>query len=110
MGNFSRFIRPGMKRVSSSITGIDDVAAAASFMVSSYKDVANKKIVLVIVNMTSSSKKFLLDGLGSTINITANTFDTYTTTASKNLSRSVSTADNINIDAKSVTTLVGTYL
>ena len=110
MGNFSRFIRPGMKRVSSGITGIDDVAAAGSFMVSSYKDITNKKIVLVIVNMKNSSKKFTLDGLGSTINISENKFDTYTTTASKNLSRSVSAADNINIEAKSVTTLVGTYL
>ena len=109
MGNFSRFIRPGMKRVAANINGIDDATAAGSFMVSSYKDAVTKKVVLVIINMTSNSKKFTLDGLGTSINITGNKFDTYTTNASKSLFRSVSAADNINIEAKSVITLTGTY-
>jgi hypothetical protein len=109
MGNFSRFDRPGMKRIAASITGIDDATAAGSFMVSAYKDVVAKKIVLVIINISNASKKFTLDGLGAAINISANKFDAYTTTASKSLSRSILAADNINIEAKSVTTLVATY-
>ena len=109
MGNFSRFIRPGMKRVAASINGIDDATAASSFMVSSYKDAVTKKVVLVIINMSNNSKKFTLDGLGTSIKITGNKFDTYTTNASKSLVRSVSAADNINIEAKSVITLTGTY-
>ncbi len=109
MGNFSRFVRPGMKRIASTINGIDDIAAAGSFMISSYKDAGTKKIVVVIINMTNSNKKFTIDSLGASINITANKFDAYTTTGSKSLARSVAAADNISIDAKSVTTLVGTY-
>ena len=109
MGNFSRFVRPGMKRIGATISGIDDAAAAGSFMVSSYKDEVLKKIVLVIINMNNTSKKFTLDGLGTSINIAGNKFDTYTTNAAKGLARSVSAADNISIEAKSVTTLVGSY-
>ena len=109
MGNFSRFVRPGMKRVAASISGVDDVTAASSFMVSSYKDAVAKKVVLVIINMSNNSKKFTIDGLGSSIKITGNKFDTYTTNSFKSLVRSVSAADNINIEAKSVITLTGTY-
>ena len=50
MGNFSRFVRPGMKRVSASINGIDDATAASSFMVSTYKDAVARKIVVVVIN------------------------------------------------------------
>jgi hypothetical protein len=109
MGNYSRFVRPGMKRVSASIAGIDDAMAAGSFMVSAYKDVSNKKLVLVMINMSDKSKKFTIEGLGSSIHITGNTFDVYTTTATKNLARSVLPADNIIIEAKSVTTLSANY-
>jgi len=109
MGNFSRFVRPGMKRVSASINGIDDATAASSFMISTYKDAVAKKMVIVVINMGNSAKKFTLDGLGSSINITGNKLDSYTTSGSKSLARSVSSADNINIEPKSVTTFVGTY-
>jgi hypothetical protein len=78
-------------------------------MVSSYKDAPAKKLVLVIINMTGNSKKFTLNGLGTSINITGNRFDAYTTTATKSLARSVLLADNIAIEPKSVTTLVATY-
>ena len=109
MGNFSRFVRPGMKRVSATINGIDDATAAGSFMISTYKDIPTKKIVIVIINIGNTAKKFAINGLGSVINITGNKLDTYTTAGSKNLARSISSADNINIEPKSVTTLVGNY-
>ncbi len=109
-GNYSRFVRPGMKRIAASIEGIaDDVSAAGSQMITAYKDAATRKLVFVIVNMSSGSKTFGLSGLGSTIKIAGNKLDVYTTTATKSLSRSAAAADNIKIEAKSVTTLVGTY-
>lgn len=109
MGNFSRFVRPGMKRISAGIDGIDDATAAGSFMVSSYKDVSSKKLVIVIVNISNSSKAFNLDGVGPSISISGHKLDAYTTTAAKSLARSTMAADDIVIEAKSVTTLVGTY-
>jgi O-glycosyl hydrolase len=109
MGNFSRFVRPGMKRVAATINGIDDATAANTFMVSVFKDVATKKLVIVIVNMGNTGKKFILTGGGSSVNINGNWLNVFTTTSSKNLTRSVSNADNITIEAKSVTTLTGTY-
>ena len=109
-GNYSRFIRPGMKRITASIEGIaDDNSAAGSQMISAYKDVVSKKLVFVIVNMSSNSKAFRLAGLGSTIKIAGNKFDVYTTTATKSLSRSVAAVDNIPVEGKSVTTLTGLY-
>jgi hypothetical protein len=62
-----------------------------------------------MINMSDKSKKFTIEGLGSSIHITGNTFDVYTTTATKNLARSVLPADNIIIEAKSVTTLSANY-
>ena len=109
-GNYSRFVRPGMKRIAASIEDITgDISAAGSLMISAYKDAVARKLVFVIVNMSSGSKTFGLSGLGSTIKIADNKLDAYTTTATKSLSRSVAAADNIKVEAKSVTTLVGTY-
>ena len=87
----------------------DDNSAAGSQMISAYKDVVSKKLVFVIVNMSSNSKAFRLAGLGSTIKIAGNKFDVYTTTATKSLSRSVAAVDNIPVEGKSVTTLTGLY-
>lgn len=109
MGNFSRFIRPGMKRVIASLNGIDEITAAGSLMVSAYKDAGRKKLVVVIVNISNSSKKIMLDGTITATAIKGDRFDTYTTTASKNLRRGTTAADNITVEASSVTTLVANY-
>jgi hypothetical protein len=110
LGNYSRFVRPGMTRIAASIEGItDDITAAGSFMISAYKDAAARKLVLVIVNMSSNSKTFGLAGLGSAIKITGNRLDMYATTGAKSLSRSVAAADNITVEGRSVTTLTGRY-
>lgn len=109
MGNFSRFVRPGMKRIAATMDGVDDVTAAGSLMISAYKDDSAKKLVLVFVNMGNSVGKVKLAGLGTAFHLTANTFDAYTTSAAKNLARSIMAADNITIEAKSVTTLCASY-
>jgi len=109
MGNFSRFIRPGMKRVIAAMNGMDEITAAGSLMVSAYKDAGTKNIVIVIVNTSNSSRKIILDGAISAAAIKGNRFDTYTTTASKSLGRATTAADNIMVEAMSVTTFAGYY-
>lgn len=106
-GNFSRFIRPGMKRIEASVKEINDpVQAAGSLMVSAYKDETLKKLVLVIINPENQEKALQFDG----IQLAGNYFSAYTTDASHNLKKSVMKTDEMKIGPKSVVTLVGTYL
>jgi hypothetical protein len=106
-GNYSRFIRPGMQRITASLEGINDpVMAAGSLMVSAFKDVNTKKLVIVIVNMGTESKNLQLSSSVKTKN---NMLNTYLTDANDNLKKSTTTTDNILINAKSVVTLTGEY-
>lgn len=108
LGNYSRFIRPGMKRVEAGVQGVaDPVQAARSLMVSAYKDEANKKLVVVIINPETASKTVRLTG--STLSIAGNTVNAYTTDAGSNLKKSVTPANDIVIKARSIVTLTGSY-
>lgn len=109
-GNYARFIRPGMKRVAAGVQGVTDpVQAAKSLMVSAYKDDGTKKLVVVIINPESSAKTLQLAGDGSTLNISGNTMNAYTTDGNSNLKKSVVPANNITIGARSIVTLTGIY-
>ena len=107
VGNFSRFIRPGMKRVSSapdSYSNPED--AAMNLMISAYKDETSKQVVVVVINMTTSSQNINLAG----INFVSGSVKSYTTSGSKDLTvSSVSDASKIPIESKSIITLVGNY-
>ncbi len=105
-GNYARFIRPGMKRVGVHIGSSDNpVVEASHCMVSAYKDAGRKQIVLVCVNMTSDAKALPLDRL----KIKNGHFTSYTTTETKTLAKSIVAANTIQLEPKSVVTLVGTY-
>ncbi len=105
-GNYARFVRPGMQRIKVELEGhTDPVAQAGSYMVSGYKDEANKKIVLVAVNMTSQAVTLPLAGLS----VKNKRFTTYTTDREKNLAKATAASDAIRMAPESVTTLVGYY-
>jgi len=108
LGNYSRFVRPGMVRIGASLNTVKDLtSAAATQMVTAYKDKINKKIVIVIINMEALDKKFSLDPTSSYM---ANKqLKSYTTSSSASLSKSVVDSGNILIPGKSVVTLVGNY-
>ncbi len=111
MGNYSRFIRPGMKRVQAAADGISNpLAAAASLMVSAYKDEVQKKIVVVIINPEQKEKEFQLTGTDNTFKLSGSLLNVYTTDSQNDLKKTVSPADKVKIAARSVVTLVGTYL
>jgi O-glycosyl hydrolase len=108
LGNYSRFIRPGMIRIGASLTTVkDDAAAAATQMVTAYKDKVNKKFVIVIVNMEAASKKFIIDT--SSISLVNNKIAMYTTNDVSSLAKSNVDANNVLIPGKSVITLIGNY-
>lgn len=107
-GNFSRFVRPGMVRVSATLTDAPSPAlAAGTQMVSAYKDPSTKKFVIVFINMGSNDKTYKLDASG--LKLAKNEIITYTTTASKSLKKQTITTDNIMLEGRSVTTLTGNY-
>lgn len=107
MGNYARFIRPGMRRVEASVEGsTDPIVAATNLMISAYKNPVTRELVIVVINMTTDSKKIRLNG----ITIPSRKFKTYTTTNIKELQFSETSAtDNITLEPRSVTTFVGTY-
>lgn len=99
MGQFSKWIRPGFVRVEATKSPANNVFFSA------YKK--DSEVVIVAVNKTTSSKTVTINlpGIGTT------TFEQYTTSSSKNLSK----GNNINggnsfqvtLDPSSVTTFVG---
>lgn len=107
LGNYSRFIRPGMKRVSASLEGYSAPEdASKSLMTSAYKDENTKQLVVVVVNMTTNAQTL---NLGS-VNYTTNSVKSYTTANAKELSPGVvSNLSKVEIEPRSVVTFVGNY-
>ena len=106
-GNFSRFIRPGMVRVSAALSDINDpVASAGTQMISAYKDPATKQFVMVIINMAGTQKTYNLD---AGFKLGKPEITSYVTSATKNLKKMVSNSTAIVLEARSITTLTGTY-
>jgi len=105
-GNYSRFVRPGMKRVNVTLKNYTDlVEQAGTYMVSGYKDEKTNKIVLVAINMTNQSISLPLSGL----KLRNNQFTAYTTDDTHSLFKSNQSGNQLKLEAKSVTTLVGNY-
>ena len=103
MGNFSRFVRPGWKRVATSGT------APSGVLVSAYINPANNALSIVAINSNTSSKdvSFYVSG-NAPCSLTP-----YETSASKSLGQgsAVSVSQSrvtVTLTAQSVTTFVGT--
>ena len=103
MGNFSRFVRPGWKRVATSGT------APSGVLVSAYINPANNALSIVAINSNTSAKdvSFYVSG-SAPCSLTP-----YETSASKNLGQgsAVSVSQSrvsVTLSAQSVTTFVGT--
>ena len=110
LGNYSRFVRPGMVRVDAVLNNqTDPVFAAGDIMVSAYIDPIGKTLVVVIVNTRTSPVVISLGGLGGSVSLTGSNFTTYVTSSTKNLQKSSMAANNIQLDARSVTTLTANY-
>lgn len=107
LGNYSRFVRPGMIRVDASIQNNTDPAIAANgLMISAYKDAASKQLVIVVVNMSANDQKINLGGISFSNSI----LKTYTTSSNQDLTYSqVQATSKIIIGGKSIVTFVGNY-
>lgn len=104
-GNYARFVRPGMKRVAVHLADSAPQQEASQCMISAYKDSRTKKIVLVCINMTADPLTLPLRGL----TIRHERFDCYKTTETQTLAKSIVPSNQIQLEPKSVVTLVGQY-
>lgn len=106
LGNYSLFVRPGMVRID--VPNQDELGAANDVMLTAYKDVANKKLVVVAVNCGTSAQKYKFDltkGL-----LKNNELTPYITSENSNLKRAeLQKMDNLEIPARSVVTFVGEF-
>lgn len=96
LGNYSRFIRPGMQRIKLDATA-DDLYASA------YTDAAKRKLVLVFVNESKNEKPLALNGKSLSSN---KKIITYTTSATQSLEKKVVDINNLSIPAKSIVTVL----
>ncbi len=109
LGNFSRFIRPGMKRIELSNESFgSNESSRSSLLASAYKDSHSGKLVVVIVNLENSETTLSLD-VKKNIGKLKRRVEVYTTSASNNLKRSVASVEKIKIPAMSVVTVVSNY-
>jgi len=108
LGNFSRFIRPGMVRVG---VEYDDhrslTDAANSIMASAYIDKKSHKLVVVLVNCLHEDQIIKISNLNGSLHLANNRFDIYTTSETSDLRHGSTPADDIHIPARSVVTLIG---
>ena len=99
LGNFSRFIRPGYKRIN--IEGADDMT---SLLGSAWLSPNENEVVTVLVNISHARRKvdlFMLSGDAGEVR-------TYVTDRGRNLQLDTSLQDihNIELPARSVVTMV----
>lgn len=103
LGNYSFFIRPGMKRIE--VENLNPAQAATDVMISAYKDAAAKKLVIVAINTNADERIYRLDIDGRIKN---QSLTPYITSESSDLEKSETVSiDNIIIPAKSVVTFIG---
>ncbi|SHH72531.1 glycoside hydrolase [Flavobacterium defluvii] len=106
LGNFSFFVKPGMVRVQ--IPSVDNATSVNDVMVTAYKDAANKKLVVVAVNISKSAKAYKLNlGGGALVD---GKLTPYTTSETLSLKKGTAVdAAGFEIPARAVVTYVGTY-
>jgi len=102
MGNFSRFVRPGFMRVSTSGT------APSGVLISAYINPTNKSVSIVAINQNNSSTpvSFYISGSAPC------TLIPYESSAAQNLTAGspvtvASSRVSVTLTAQSVTTFVG---
>lgn len=102
-GNFSRFIRPGSQRIKSTLSNNPSIELQSkSTMVSAYKDLNQKKLTIVAINMSEKELPLEFD----IRNLKIKKFTAYETSANNNLKKieTFSADEQYIAPKKSVTT------
>ncbi|HEY9534364.1 MAG TPA: glycoside hydrolase, partial [Mucilaginibacter sp.] len=100
LGNYSRFIKPGAKRIDVSVSQVD---LKAPLLISAYKN--KKEIVLVAVNPNAEDVDIKWNSGGGKIKFTTS----YTTSATDGLKATAVNGPDVVIKARSVVTVIGKF-
>lgn len=104
LGHYSRFVRPGMRRIGVDVTGASADSSDAELLVSAYRDPVSQRIVTVLVNRATVDRQVQL------VAPSVRTHRVYRTTneAGVNLAfiGSTRTDQVLTVPARSLTTLV----
>lgn len=102
LGNYSRFVRPGMQRIEVRTNNGDSLKKQyGNLMLSAYKDAETSKVVVVAINYGNLSTE--LDLNGSEISFS----NKFVTSKDRNLEGSSISNNNITLEPRSITTLIG---
>ena len=96
LGNYSRFIRPGMIRVQCELS--EEQSAENGVLVSAYKDSANEKLVYVVTNLSEEPATISIGGSFAV--------KTYTTDRNSDLEYSTQMSGKIHVPERSVLSIV----
>tara|TARA_R110002049_G_scaffold267422_1_gene443781 strand:+ start:9299 stop:10933 length:1635 start_codon:yes stop_codon:yes gene_type:complete len=105
LGNYSRFVRPGMVRFEVVDPDYNETTSVENFMISGYIDTTANEIVLVCVNNTNGNRDISFENYTTEFEVAGGTFDMYTTSANSDLKKSSVAYDAISIPSKSIVTL-----
>lgn len=109
LGNYSRFIRPGMKRVEARLEDLSNTCKTDdSLMVSAYIDSGKSQLVMVLVN-TGDKDRIIQLKINTPFIIKNKILNAYLTSKDKNLNHSYMKTNKIKVEAESVLTLTGKY-
>lgn len=110
LGNYSRFVRPGYKRVNVGRSdGLTSVTAAYGQMASAFISPSSDTLVMVIINYSEYDQQLNLNLSNIPANFVLETLKPYVTSATDDLSAypEISAQSPVYLKARSVTTLVG---
>jgi O-glycosyl hydrolase len=110
LGNYSRFIRPGYKRVNVGRSdGLTSVTAAYGQMASAFLSPSTDTLVVVLINYSEYDQQLSMNLTNFPANFLLETFKPYVTSATDDLSAypEISAQSSVYLKARSVTTLVG---
>ncbi len=106
LGNYSRFIRPGYKRIELTTNKDEDLN---KLLGSAYLSPDGKRVVMVYVNMQSSQNNVRINVEGQTKAKSINVYRTQTTEKLKHVNSVFSLSRLIAIPARSVVTIVADF-
>ena len=109
LGHFSRFVRPGMKRIAVENDQLTDEQAAAGCMISTFVDVKKRQLVIIAINYTDRAQPLNLNYVNFPKGFKMNVLRPYVTTgsSSENLKATKSiTNSEVILPARSISTMV----
>ncbi|MHB1459665.1 MAG: glycoside hydrolase [Armatimonadota bacterium] len=102
VGNYSRFVKPGMVRVELELDdGRSLLEQATSVMASAYMDKRSRQLVIVAINYTKEAVPFTVKTA-----VRGRKFSTYTTSATDDLRMNSVSSGSLALPARSVVTFV----